>query len=130
MKIKPLRDYICIKPFRYQHPVLYVAGIELHRGEVVAVGPGRRVRRKVAYKRHEQNSDSVQYFEDGPETGEVLPVKVKVGDIVEYGFRDLREVDLGGEKYVMIKAKGIYGVSKDKSRHKAVLEARSAAVPV
>jgi co-chaperonin GroES (HSP10) len=129
MKLRPLRDWVAVRPFEYKHPVLEVIGIELRKGRVVAVGPGRRIRRKIAYRRHEQNSDVIQWFDDGPETGSVRPMRVKPGDIVEYGFRSTVPFTFGREELLMVPEQSIYGLGDD-SRHIAVLEPRSAPVPV
>lgn len=129
MKLRPLRDLVVVRPFTYEHPVLAVIGIELHKGRVVAVGPGRRMRRKVAYRRHEHNSDQIQWFEDGSELGKVRPMRVKEGDIVEYGFRSGIPFKFGREELVILPEQSIYGLTDD-SRHIAVLEPRSAPVPV
>jgi co-chaperonin GroES (HSP10) len=129
MKLRPLRDLVAIRPLEYKHPVLEVIGIELRKGCVVAVGPGRRMRRKVAYKNHEQNSDAKAYFEDGDETGRTRPMRVKVGDIVEYGFRGGVPFRFGREELIMVREQSIYGIGDD-SQHIAVLEPRSAPVPL
>lgn len=129
MKLRPLRDWVAIRPLAYEHPLLHVIGIQLHKGRVVAIGPGRRMRRRVAYKRHEENSDSIQYFDDGPETGKVRPMRVKVGDVVEYGFRNTVPFTFGREELIMVPEQSIYGLTDD-STHIAVFEPRSAPVPV
>jgi co-chaperonin GroES (HSP10) len=129
MKLRPLRDWVAIRPLAYEHPLLHVIGIQLHKGRVVAIGPGRPMRRKVAYRRHEQNSDQIQWFEDGPETGKVRPMRVKPGDIVEYGFRGTVPFTFGREELLMVPEQAIYGLTDD-STHIAVFEPRSAPVPV
>jgi co-chaperonin GroES (HSP10) len=129
MKIRPLRDWVCIRPFVFEHPILYVKGIDLRKGRIVAVGPGRRIRRKVAFKNHEENSDKVIYFEDGPETGKIRPMRVKAGDVVEYSFRGTVPFELGREELLMIPEQSIYGLA-DESKHVAIFESRSAPVPV
>jgi co-chaperonin GroES (HSP10) len=128
-RLRPLRDFVIVKPLKYEHPTLYVQGIQLRKGVVLAVGPGRRMRRKVAYKNHEENSGSPVYFEDGAETGKVRPMRVKVGDYIEYGFRDLRPFRFEGEDLLCIPEQAIYGTTDD-STHIVVLEPRSAPVPV
>ncbi len=132
MKLRPLRDWVVVRPFEYKHPLLFVRGIEMRKGVVIAVGPGRRMRRKVAYKNHEQNSGSPVYFEDGPETGKVRPMRVKPGDFVEYGFRNTVPFKFGRigreEEFIMIPEQSIYGLTDD-STHIAIFEPRSAPVP-
>lgn len=125
---RPLRDRVIVKPFEYEHPLLYVAGIKLHKGEVIAVGPGRRMRRKVPFRKHAGYDQGAVWVEDGEETGQVRPMRVKVGDVVEYSFRGIFEFRYEGEKYVMVPEQSIYAKDPNGSRHEAVLEPRSAPV--
>src|SRR5208282_2152694 len=134
--IKPLRDRVLVKPLEYQHPTLYVAGIELHKGEVKAAGPGRRVKRKIPWRiptdaPHVPGSSVTPgqtfFVEDGAETGEIVPVPVNVGDFIEFGFRDCFELAVDGEKLLIISAKNIYGrVCGDPSQ--GFLEPKSAEI--
>lgn len=110
-RVRPLRDWVCIAPIEYKHGFLYVAGILLRKGTVIAVGPGRRIRRKVAYRRNPERSDEVTWFEDGSETGKVRPMRVKVGDVVEFGWRAGTEFSLGGQKLLMIPEQSCYCLS-------------------
>lgn len=119
-RIRPLRDRVAIKPIEYKHSVLYVAGIELRKGIVVAVGPGRRIRRRIPWRipsdaphvvGQSVNPGQTFFVEDGAETGKVNPMSVQVGDIVEYGFRDVFPFTLDGESFLMIKEKNIYGTT-------------------
>ena len=134
--IRPLRDRVLVRPIEYEHPILYVAGIELHKGEVVAVGPGRRVKRKIPWRIPSDapyapgstvNAGQTFYVEDGAETGRVVPPAVKPGDVVEYGFRDCFPVEFEGDKLLMIWEKNIYGIA-DASRHVGLLEPASAPI--
>lgn len=125
--IKPLRDWVCIKPIRYQHAYLFVAGIQLRKGTVVAVGPGRRCRRKVAYRKNPERIDEVTWFEDGPETGFIRPMRVDVGDCVEFGWRAGTEFEFGGEKLLMVPEQSIYGLT-DARADMGFLEPQSMAV--
>lgn len=128
MNLRPLRDRVLIRPFEYNHPLLYVAGITLHKGEILAVGPGRRMRRKVPFRKMPGVEAGAVWVEDGEETGKVRPMRVKVGDIVEYSFRGIFEFRFEGEKYVMVPEQSIYAIDPNGSRHEAVLEPRSAPV--
>jgi co-chaperonin GroES (HSP10) len=132
--MRPLRDRVLVRPIRYEHPTLFVAGIELRKGEVVAVGPGRRLKRRIPWMLPDDGSDGKSfneaktfYVEDGAETGKIAPMPVKVGDIVEYGFRDCFPVFWEGERLLMIWSKNIYGTS-DKRPDSGLLEAASAAI--
>lgn len=110
-KIRVLRDRVLVKPLPYVHPLLATPGVQIQKGVVVAVGYGRRHRRKVEF-RHDAGDTPVLgptgkvakfaqtrttgrtlYFEDGPETGRILPMQVKPGDIVEFSFRGIEIVD-------------------------------------
>lgn len=132
--IRPLRDRVLVKPIEYKHAALFVAGIELHKGEVVAVGPGRRLKRRIPWMMPSDgtpgqtvNPGQTFYVEDGPETGAIAPIPVKVGDIVEYGFRDVFEVPWQGDRLLMIWAKNIYGTS-DARADSGLLEPASALI--
>ena len=59
----------------------------LHRGEVVAVGPGKR-----------------------QDNGEVAPMGVKVGDLVIFGQYGGNEVKIDGDEYLMLSESDIYGI--------------------
>lgn len=132
--LRPLRDRVLVKPIEYEHSTLFVAGVELRKGEVVALGPGRRLKRKIPWM---MPADSVPgqtinpgqtfYVEDGPETGAIASVPVKVGDVIEYGFRDCFPVTWEGERFLMIWSKNIYGTSDGRS-DSGLLEAQSAAI--
>lgn len=110
-RVRVLSDRALVKPLPYMHPVLATPGVAVHKGIVLAVGPGRRQRRKVEFRQEmpdtpilgptgkparfakTRTSGRVLYFEDGPETGRMLPMQVKPGDVVEYSFRNSRTVD-------------------------------------
>jgi co-chaperonin GroES (HSP10) len=128
-RVKPLRDLVCVKLIEYKHSFLFVAGIQLRKGYVVAVGPGRRMRRKIAYRRNPERSDEVTWFEDGQETGKIRPKRVAVGDVVEFGWRTGTEFILDGEKLLMIPEQSIYGLTTADA-DVGLLEPRSMAVPV
>lgn len=126
-KIHPLRDRVVVKRFEYQHPVLYVAGVTLHKGVVLAVGPGRKIRRKVYFNQGIDNRVGPRSiaFEDGDETGQIRPMRVKVGDVVEFSFRGGIDFELDGEALLMIWEQSIYGVTND-SKSEAMLWQQSA----
>lgn len=128
MRVRPLRDRVLLRPIEYKHAILYVAGVELRKGEVVAVGPGRRLRRKIPWMMpadaptgQSVNPGQTFWVEDGEETGKIAPMSVKVGDVVDYGFRDVFPIP--GENLLMVWQKNIYGLSGGD-----LLEAKSAAI--
>lgn len=110
-KIRVLRDRVLVKGVPYMHPVLATPGIEVQKGIVIAVGPGRRERRRVEFRQEipdapilgpdgkaakfakTATSGRTLSFEDGAETGRVLPMQVKPGDLVEFSFRNTTEID-------------------------------------
>lgn len=126
--VRLLGDRILVKPLEYKHPTLYVAGIHLNRGVVVAVGPGRRCRRKVRFDHsigHLSTSKSL-YFEDGDETGKSIEMDLQVGDVVEYSFRNQVEWEFMGEKMVIVRRKACYGTPKDAETSNSLLWQQSA----
>jgi co-chaperonin GroES (HSP10) len=124
VNLRLLRDRVLISRFAYNHPLLAVVGVQLQKGRVVAVGPGRRVKRKVRFRLNDKDAQAL-YFEDGEETGKVRPVRVKVGDIVEFSPRNQVELNWEGEPYVMIWDSAIYGTT-DESTSAALLWQQSA----
>jgi co-chaperonin GroES (HSP10) len=129
MKVRPLRDWVCIRPMAYTHEFLYVTGITLRKGEVIAIGPGRRVRRRIGYRNNPDRVDEVTYFDDGLETGAIRPMRVKVGDFVEFGWRAGREFTVGREKLIMVPEQSCYGLT-DGRADQGLLEPQSMAVPI
>lgn len=125
--VKPLRDRVLVKRFEFEHPQLIVVGVQLQKGLVVATGPGRRIRRLVRFDKDigHMNTARSLYFEDGDETGKVRPMRVHVGDIVEFSPRNQIEWEYGGETYVWVWEQAIYGTTND-SRHEALLWQQSA----
>lgn len=150
-RIRVLRDRTLIKPLPYVHPILATPGIEIQKGVVVAVGYGRRQRRKVAFRQSISDgppvigpdgtvmkfgksklSDKTLYFEDGPETGLIIPMQVKPGDVVEFSFRNITIVDFdrvgfpGIGPLAFIWEKAIYSIDPDESLNECLLWQQSA----
>jgi co-chaperonin GroES (HSP10) len=128
MKLRPLRDRVLIRKIEYKHPLLAVVGVVLEKGVVVAVGPGRRIRRKVRFNHSmdQMNTKRALYFEDGEETGKVRPMRVKVGDTVEFSTRQQIEIEWEGERLYMIFEQSIYGIDPNASQSQALLWQQSA----
>lgn len=120
--VKPLRDRVLVQRLEYENPLLAVVGITLQKGIVVAVGPGRKIRRKTRFDLKDGGFDSHKsiWFEDGDETGKIRPMRVKVGDVVEFSPRNQIEWDFNGEKLVWIWEQAIYGTTND-SQSEALL---------
>ena len=94
-RVRVLRDRVLVSPLQYQHPLLYTQGVDVQKGVVVAVGYGRRQRRKTPFHQKERGlgDSKTLFFEDGSETGKILPMQVKPGDVVEFSFRNYTIVD-------------------------------------
>lgn len=92
MKITPLNDRLVVKAAAKEEKT--ASGIILpdsaqekpQRGEVLAVGPGKRL-----------------------DSGQLAPVDVKIGDVVLYGKYSGTEVTVGGEDYVILRAEDVLG---------------------
>jgi chaperonin GroES len=93
MKLKPLADRVVIKPAEAEEKTK--SGILLPdaakekptRGKVVSAGPGRL-----------------------DDKGKVMPLSVKAGDTVIYGKYSGTEVEVNGEKFVIVRESELYGV--------------------
>ena len=93
MQIRPLHDRVIVKRLEVERTTASGivipdnAGEKPDQGEVIAVGPGKR-----------------------DEAGKLLPMDVKVGDVVIYGKFGGNEVKVDGEKYLLMRADDIYAV--------------------
>lgn len=127
-----LRDRVLIKPLPYVHPLLVTPGVEIQKGVVIGVGYGRRQRRKVAFKQMEGQIGRTLYFEDGEETGVIMPMQVFPGDVVEFSFRNLTVVDFdrigfpGIGDLVFVWQSAIYSIDPEESLSDALLWQQSA----
>jgi chaperonin GroES len=94
IKIEPLYDKVVIKPLKEEE--MTASGIVLPdtvdkekpmQGEVVAVGPGKRL-----------------------EEGEIAPMSVKVGDTVLFTKYAPDEIEIDDEEYLVIEEEKILGI--------------------
>jgi chaperonin GroES len=93
MKLKPLADRVVVKPAEAEEKTK--SGIVLPdaakekptRGKVVAAGPGRL-----------------------DDNGKAMPLSVKAGDTVIYGKYSGTEVEVNGEKFVIVRESELFGV--------------------
>ncbi len=93
MNIKPLADRVVIKPAEAEETVQ--GGIIIpdtakekpQKGEIVAVGPGKA-------------SDS----------GDIVKMTVKVGDVVLYGKYSGTEVNVDGDDYLIVRESDILAI--------------------
>lgn len=93
MKIKPLSDRVVVKPAspdeKVQGGIIIpdTAKEKPQKGEIVAVGPG-----KIS------------------ETGEKIPMSVKVGNTVLYGKYSGTEVTIDNEEYLIVRESDILAI--------------------
>lgn len=93
MKLRPLHDKVLVK--RTEEDETSSGGIILSaaakekpsQGEVIAVGPGKKL-----------------------ESGDLVTVNVKTGDTVIFGQYGGNEVKLDGEDYLILSESDIFGV--------------------
>ena len=96
MTLKPLGDRVLVKPAPKEERTssgLYIssgAQEKPQRGEVIAVGAGKR-----------------------NDKGERMPMDVQVGDQVYYGKFGGNEVKVDGEDYLLLRADDIYAIIVD-----------------
>lgn len=128
-----LRDRVLVKRLTYENKAgLYVAGVKLEKGVIVAVGNGRRTKRLIAMKQNDMSAGRETLFEDGPETGAVRPVSVRVGQVVEFSPRNYTEIDFdkcgchGAGVLVVLWEQGIMLVDPAESKSDAMLFQQSA----
>jgi co-chaperonin GroES (HSP10) len=150
-RTRVLRDRVLVKILPYVHPTLATPGIEINKGVVIAVGYGRRQRRKVAFKQEISDGPPVLgpggkvmqfaksklsgkelWFEDGAETGAIIPMQVKPGDVVEFSFRNIALIDFdrvgfpGIGDLAFIWQKAIYSIDPDESLNECLMWQQSA----
>jgi hypothetical protein len=150
-RVHVLRDRVLVKVLPYVHPTLETPGIEINKGVIVGVGYGRRQRRKVAFKQEISDgppvldasgkkmqfaksklSGKTLWFEDGPETGAIISMQVKPGDVIEFSFRNITLVDFdrvgfpGIGHLAFVWQKAIYSVDPDESLNECLMWQQSA----
>lgn len=133
--VRVLRDRVLVKRLEYKNETgLFVAGVTLEKGVVVGIGAGRQMRRKVRFdnKMGHMSTGQSLYFEDGAYTGKVRPMRVKVGDVVEFSPRNYTTVDFDRIGYtgigdlLFVWEQAIYYRDPDESQHSAMLWQQSA----
>jgi chaperonin GroES len=98
MNLKPLEDRIVVRPKEAEETT--VSGIVIpdtakekpQQGEVLAVGPGRR-------------SD---------QSGEIIPMDVKVGDVVVYSKYGGTEITVDGEDLLILNGRDVLAIAASK----------------
>jgi chaperonin GroES len=96
MSLQPLEDRIIVKPGEAEETT--VSGLVIpdtakekpQQGEVLAVGPGRR----------------------SEQTGEIIPLDVKVGDTVVYSKYGGTEISDGGQDVLILNGRDILAIVK------------------
>jgi chaperonin GroES len=102
MKFRPLHDRVVVR--RVEEDTKTKGGIIIPdtaqekpmQGEIIAVGPGGR-----------------------DESGKLIPIDLKAGDVVLFGKWSGTEVKLDGEELLIMKESDIMGVIEGKSSRKA-----------
>jgi chaperonin GroES len=100
MNLKPLEDRIVVRPNEAEETT--VSGIVIpdtakekpQQGEVLAVGPGRR----------------------SEQTGDLIPMDVKVGDTVVYSKYGGTEIVVDGEDLLILTGRDVLAISVDKKK--------------
>jgi chaperonin GroES len=95
MNLRPLEDRIVVRPSEAEETT--VSGIVIpdtakekpQQGEVLAVGPGRR----------------------SEQTGDVIPLDVKVGDVVVYSKYGGTEISVEGEDLLILNGRDVLAVT-------------------
>jgi chaperonin GroES len=98
MNLKPLDDRIVVRPNEAEQTT--VSGLVIpdtakekpQQGEVLAAGPGRR----------------------SEQTGEIIPLDVKVGDTVVYSKYGGTEITVGGEDVLILSSRDVLAVVSGK----------------
>lgn len=123
-RLKPLRDNVVwIRDEAKSTAGLFLPTVTLNRGEVLAVGPGRRVKRKRRIDNPDPMAapgDAYFYTENGPETGKIRPTGIKVGDRIEfsqYGQTEFEIDGLAGIKLVLSGAQSVLGIAEGDATH-------------
>ena len=96
MNLKPLEDRIVVRPKEAEETT--VSGIVIpdtakekpQQGDVLAVGPGRR----------------------SEQTGEVIPLDVKVGDVVVYSKYGGTEITVDGEDVLILNGRDVLAITE------------------
>jgi hypothetical protein len=150
-RVHILRDRVLVKVLPYVHPTLLTPGIEIHKGVVIGVGYGRRQRRKTPFKQEmdagaptlgpdgkvmkftkSNLSGRTLWFEDGEETGAIIPMTVKPGDVVEFSFRNITFIDFdrvgfpGIGDLAFVWQQAIYSIDPDESLNECLMWQQSA----
>ena len=98
MNLKPLDDRIVVRPNEAEQTTVSVLVIpdtakeKPQQGEVLAVGPGRR----------------------SEQTGEVIPLDVKVGDTVVYSKYGGTEITVDGEDLLILTSRDVLAIADKK----------------
>ncbi len=96
MSLQPLEDRIIVKPGEAEETT--ISGLVIpdtakekpQQGEVLAVGPGRR----------------------SEQTGEIIPLDVKVGDTVVYSKYGGTEISDGGQDVLILNGRDVLAIVK------------------
>jgi len=107
MQIKPLHDWICVKNVEYKHPIFYVHGAATHKGIVVAVGPGKRIRKWLEVK--DPVTGKPFRARVGAERNAREPMDIVPGDVIEYSNNGWEKREIDGTEYVFVRQGSVIG---------------------
>jgi len=110
-KVRPMRDKVAWVRDEYKNPfglILPGESTKLHRGYVIAIGTGRRLRRKLPVP---VAQGQVHMAEVGAETGRVRPMTVQVGDFLEFSQYGQIEFELDGYTVILSGEDSVLGYS-------------------
>lgn len=106
-KVRPMRDGVVWSRLEYKNPAgLELPGLKINRGIVLAIGGGRRMRRKMPVP---LSHGQVHHAEVGGETGRVRPMTVQPGDCLEFSQYGQIEFEVDGHKLVLSGEQSVIG---------------------
>ena len=110
---KPLSDWVVLKRHEYKHKSLFVYGAKTHRGTIIAVGPGKRLKKWIEVQ--DPVRGKTFRARAGNETGHIKPMDLKWGDVVEYSDAGWEERVIDGETYIFTRQDSVicYADPKD-----------------
>ena len=98
MEIKPLSDWVVLKQHEHKHKTFFIAGASTHRGTVVAVGPGKPIKRFIEVT--DPLNGKKFKTRAGAETRYRKPMDLVPGDVVEYSDAGWEERYINNEPYI------------------------------
>lgn len=109
-KVRPTGERVLWYRQEFKHPVLELPAIKTNRGWVLAIGPGKRLRRRIKVQIapnqfHEANI--------GADTGKVRPMTVQPGDFLEFSRYGQTEFVQDGITFVLSAEDSVMGYAEE-----------------